>query len=102
MNKILNYADRIHCPVVAIHGKNDPHIVDGVKVPLESRLSNFEMYVLEKCGHEPWKEYYAKDKFFEILKKELVALVFIYENFLCNQCDMIEPFFCNLLASTIS
>ena len=71
--ELLNYADSIHCPVVAIHGENDPHIIDGVKVPLESRLSNFKMYVLEKCGHEPWKEYYAKDKFFKILKKELVV-----------------------------
>jgi len=69
--ELLNYSDKINCPVVAIHGKNDPHVVDGVKAPLESRLSNFEMFVLEKCGHEPWKEYYAKDKFFEILKKEL-------------------------------
>ena len=47
------------------------NIVDGVKIPLENRLSDFTMYVLHKCGHEPWKEYYAKDKFFEILKKEL-------------------------------
>ncbi len=69
--ELLNCSEKIRCPVVAVHGKNDPHIVDGVKIPLESRLSDFKMYILEKCGHEPWKEYYAKDKFFEILKKEL-------------------------------
>jgi len=69
--ELLNYSDEIKCPVIAIHGKNDPHIVDGIKIPLENRLFDFKMYVLEKCGHEPWKEYYAKDRFFEILKKEL-------------------------------
>jgi len=69
--ELLDYSDGIECPVIAVHGKNDPHIIDGIKIPLENRLSNFKMYVLEKCGHEPWNEYYAKDKFFEILKMEL-------------------------------
>lgn len=69
--KLINYSENILCPVIAIHGKNDPHIVEGIKIPLENRLSNFKMLVLDKCGHEPWKEYYAKEKFFEILKKEL-------------------------------
>ena len=69
--ELLRYSEKILCPVVAIHGGNDPHIVDGIKIPLEKNLNNFKMFVLEKCGHEPWKEYYAKEKFFEILKKEL-------------------------------
>lgn len=69
--ELLNCSTNIKCPVVAVHGRNDPHAVDGIRIPLESRLSDFKMYVLEKCGHEPWKEYYAKEKFFEILKKEL-------------------------------
>ncbi len=71
--ELLNYSEKINCPVVAIHGKNDPHIVDGIKIPLENHLSNFKMHVLEKCGHEPWKEHYAKEKFFDVLKKELDA-----------------------------
>ena len=70
--ELLNCSEKIKCPVVAIHGKNDPHIVDGIKKPLESRLSDFKMYVLEKCGHDPWKEYYAKGLFFEKLRKELI------------------------------
>ncbi len=28
--KLLNYSEKICCPVVAIHWKNDPHIVEGI------------------------------------------------------------------------
>jgi len=35
-------------------------------------VKNFRFILLEKCGHEPWKEKYARDKFYEILKKEIV------------------------------
>ena len=71
--ELLNCSKKIKCPVVAFHGKNDPHVVDGIKIPLENHLLDFKMYILEKCGHEPWKEYYAKDKFFENLKTELIV-----------------------------
>lgn len=72
--ELLKLSKKIKCPVVAVHGKNDPHVVDGIKIPLENCLSDFKMYVLEKCGHEPWKEYYAKDRFFEIIKTELTEV----------------------------
>jgi hypothetical protein len=29
------------------------------------------MIMLEKCGHEPWRERYAMDKFYDILEHEL-------------------------------
>lgn len=69
--ELLSYSEKIICPVVAIHGRNDPHIAEGIKIPLEKHLPDFKMFILEKCGHEPWKEYYAKDEFFKILKNEL-------------------------------
>lgn len=69
--KLLNLSKDIRCPVVAIHGKNDPHPWEGVKEPLENRLNEFKMYLIDKCGHDPWKEYYAKDEFFTILKNEI-------------------------------
>lgn len=68
--ELLNFSQNISCPVVAIHGINDPHVVDGIKIPLQTNLSDFKMYILEKCGHEPWKEYYAKDKFFILLNEQ--------------------------------
>lgn len=69
--QLINCADKIKCPVVAIHGDYDPHPVDGVDKPLSERLADFKMIRIEKCGHTPWKERYAKDEFFEILRKEL-------------------------------
>lgn len=69
--ELLDYSRFIECPVIAIHGKNDPHPWEGVKVPLENRLNVFKMFLLDRCGHDPWKEYYAKDEFFHILKREI-------------------------------
>lgn len=69
--ELLDFTKAIECPTVAIHGKNDPHPWEGVKVLLENRLNDFKMLLIDKCGHEPWKEYYARDEFFHILKKEM-------------------------------
>lgn len=69
--ELLEQASRITCPVVAIHGDYDPHPADGVKLPLEGRLPDFTFYLLEKCGHSPWKERYATKRFYEILKEEI-------------------------------
>jgi pimeloyl-ACP methyl ester carboxylesterase len=64
---LIKYADTIECPVYAIHGKYDSHPVDGVQIPLTARLKQFEMICIDKCGHTPWIEKYAKDHFFNIL-----------------------------------
>lgn len=69
--ELLKLSKDIACPVVAIHGKNDPHPWEGVKKPLEDRLKDFKMILMDKCGHDPWKEYYARDKFFAILKSAM-------------------------------
>jgi pimeloyl-ACP methyl ester carboxylesterase len=62
---------QIRCPVVAIHGDYDPHSADGVKIPLSRVIKNFKFFLLENCGHCPWLERSARDRFFEILKEEL-------------------------------
>jgi pimeloyl-ACP methyl ester carboxylesterase len=69
--KLLKLGKKIRCPVVAIHGDYDPHPADGVKVPLSSVLKDFKFILLPKCGHRPWIERYARDRFYEILKKEI-------------------------------
>jgi pimeloyl-ACP methyl ester carboxylesterase len=61
----------IHCPVVAIHGDYDPHPADGVKIPLSRVIKNFRFILLENCGHRPWLERSARDRFYEILNEEL-------------------------------
>lgn len=70
-NKLLNYAKKIQCPVIAIHGDYDPHPFEGVKTPLSKIINNFKFILLKNCGHHPWYEKLAKENFYEILKSEL-------------------------------
>lgn len=69
--ELLKYAERITCPVVAIHGDYDPHPWKGVKEPLEKNLKKFKFILLEKCGHTPWLEEYAQDDFYYALLDQL-------------------------------
>ena len=69
--ELLKMGKKIKCPVVAIHGDYDPHLAEGVRVPLSRVLKDFRFILLEKCGHEPWRERYAKVKFYELLRREI-------------------------------
>lgn len=69
--KLLDFGSRIQCPVVAIHGDYDPHPADGVRDPLSSVLKSFRFVLLENCGHKPWIERQAREKFYATLKAEL-------------------------------
>ncbi len=71
--RLLKFAKNIHSPVVAIHGDYDPHPLMGVREPLSTKLMDFRIIEIERCGHKPWIERQAKDKFYEILKDELHA-----------------------------
>lgn len=68
---LLALAQKIRCPVVAIHGNEDPHPADGVMIPLAESLVDFRFIRLQQCGHTPWTEKYAREPFFQILKAEL-------------------------------
>lgn len=67
--ELLEIGKNIKCEVVAIHGEYDPHPYLGVKEPLERVVKNFKFVLLIKCGHHPWFEKYAKDKFFNVILK---------------------------------
>jgi len=69
--ELLALGRQIRCPVVAIHGDYDPHPAAGVRVPLSAVLKNFTFIPVEKCGHRPWIERAARDKFYGILEQEL-------------------------------
>jgi len=69
--KFIEMIKKIKCPVIAIHGDYDPHPFVGVKEPFSKYVENFRFYLLKKCGHYPWMEKYAKDKFYEILRGNL-------------------------------
>lgn len=68
--ELLSMAARIQCPVVAIHGNYDPHPYRGVEEPLSKVLKDFRFILLDKCGHTPWEEAYARDAFSQILRDE--------------------------------
>src|SRR5580698_9582802 len=69
--KLLKAAEKIQCPVLAIHGDHDPHPAEGVQKPLSQALKHFRFILLEKCGHTPWMEKQARDEFFRVLTGEL-------------------------------
>jgi len=69
--KLLRLGKNIKCPVVAIHGDYDPHPALGVQKPLSAILKSFQFILLENCGHKPWIERQARDRFYGILKEEL-------------------------------
>jgi pimeloyl-ACP methyl ester carboxylesterase len=68
---LLKMGNQITCPVVAIHGDYDSHPAEGVERPLSRVLRDFRFVLLEKCGHSPWLERQARDRFYDILKGEI-------------------------------
>lgn len=70
--KLLALAQKIISPVVAIHGKYDPHPAAGVKEPLSATLNTrLTFHVLENCGHCPWLEKKARKNFYNLIRNEL-------------------------------
>jgi pimeloyl-ACP methyl ester carboxylesterase len=69
--ELLKLGERVQCPVVAIHGDYDPHPAEGVKAPLSHVIKDFRFVLLKKCGHRPWLERNAKDRFYSILRSEI-------------------------------
>ncbi len=61
--RLLRTARSVTCEVLAIHGEYDPHPDEGVSGPMAGK-ENFRMVLLDNCGHDPWKERYARDRFF--------------------------------------
>lgn len=69
--ELLAIGNQIRCPVVAIHGDYDPHPAEGVEGPLSAALNDFQFVLLEKCGHCPWKERYARTRFYRVLRSAI-------------------------------
>jgi len=68
---LKNKFSEIKLPVTIIHGEFDPHPIDGIRPFLESCLTDTHFYILPKCGHYPWLERHAKERFYDILGKEI-------------------------------
>lgn len=69
--KLLSLGQMIRCPVLAVHGDYDPHPYEGVRDPLSRTLGDFRFVLLEKCGHTPWAERHARERFFTLLREEI-------------------------------
>lgn len=69
--KLLERFERISCSLVLIQGAVDPHPPEGVIQPLRDCNVDIKSYVLDKCGHTPWREKYAREEFLEVLFSEL-------------------------------
>ena len=65
--ELLKLTATIACPVVALHGDSDPHPAAGVQEALAANLKDFRRIMLEQCGHTPWRERHARERFFELL-----------------------------------
>jgi pimeloyl-ACP methyl ester carboxylesterase len=68
---LLKLGTKIRCPVVAIHGDHDPHPARGVEKPLSPIIKDFRLILLKDCGHEPWNERWARERFYHVLKDQL-------------------------------
>lgn len=62
---LLDAFRKVRCRVVAIHGDYDPHPAEGVSEPLAAALPSATFKLLERCGHKPWQEVYAKEDFYQ-------------------------------------
>jgi pimeloyl-ACP methyl ester carboxylesterase len=69
--RLLEMAREISSPVLAIHGDYDPHPAEGVEKPLSAVIRDFRFILLERCGHKPWIERQARERFLAILEEEL-------------------------------
>lgn len=68
---LLRAVSAIDCPVLAIQGDYDPRPSEGVRTPLRAVLPSAHFVQLERCGHKPWQEIYAKDDFYHLVEKTI-------------------------------
>ncbi|MCB9913874.1 MAG: alpha/beta hydrolase [Planctomycetes bacterium] len=59
----------IRCPVTLLHGADDPHPGALVRDDLLPCVPRLEYVELARCGHQPWRERHAADRF----RAELLA-----------------------------
>jgi pimeloyl-ACP methyl ester carboxylesterase len=54
---------QICAPVLMIHGDHDPHPGTATRDLLRRYIPHLEYLNLDRCGHEPWREQYARESF---------------------------------------
>lgn len=61
----------ITCPVLMLHGSYDPHPGEQIRDGLLEFVPHLEYTELDRCGHSPWIEEHARDRFLSILRSWL-------------------------------
>ena len=61
----------IRSPVLMIHGAYDPHPGGMIRASLQPWLPWLEYRELERCGHSPWRERWAREEFFAVVREWL-------------------------------
>jgi pimeloyl-ACP methyl ester carboxylesterase len=58
----------IRCPVLMIHGRQDPHPGPRIAESLRPYLPQLVYCPLGRCGHTPWRERRAREPFLALLE----------------------------------
>jgi pimeloyl-ACP methyl ester carboxylesterase len=58
----------VKSPVLMLHGDYDPHPGAMIRDSLKPLISQLEYQELKQCGHNPWLERHARNKFFSTMK----------------------------------
>ena len=66
--ELLTAFRNIQSKLFLIQGVCDPHPIEGVIKPLEENGITCKTYILEKCGHSPFMEKYARKVFYDIIQ----------------------------------
>lgn len=72
---LLDAGTTIRCPIQVIHGDYDPHPLEGVIEPFDTIGLKYQLRVLNKCGHTPWHEKYAKDSFKKLIQRSCAYII---------------------------
>lgn len=63
----------IACPVLMLHGATDPHPGPATAATLRASIPQLTYVELARCGHAPWLERHARDRFLHLLREGLGA-----------------------------
>ncbi|MGD8683378.1 MAG: alpha/beta hydrolase [Chloroflexota bacterium] len=61
----------IDCPVLMLHGAEDPHPGSATRDVLRRYLSHLEYIEIPRCGHQPWLERHGREPFLDALRRWL-------------------------------
>ena len=64
----------ISCPVLMIHGADDPHPGPATRDVLRHHLPRLEYIEIPRCGHEPWLERHGREPFLAAVRAWLERL----------------------------